>query len=232
MKMPQIAGVLFDCDGVLVDSEAVGLDAATDYLAAKGLPMAREEIVLRFTGMRTDRFRGELRDLFEDSRGGRVSDASFEAFFEGFLETRRANRHLMALVPGAADAVTAAIHRKLGVAVASSSAKVYLDSKIDRFGLRGYFGDHVYSADVVAHGKPAPDIFLHAAMRIGISPDQCLVIEDSCHGVTAGRAAGAVVWGFGGGGHSSPALHDRLEASGASRVARTHEELADWIAAL
>jgi beta-phosphoglucomutase-like phosphatase (HAD superfamily) len=127
---------------------------------------------------------------------------------------------------------TLARAKELGfrLAVASSSKQVHLDSKIDRFGFGPHVLPHVYSAEHVTSGKPAPDIFLYAAERLSAEPDACLVIEDSPFGVEAGVAAGMETWGFLGGGHC---LHDhtaRLKAAGATRVLATHAALQQELA--
>ena len=91
-----------------------------------------------------------------------------------------------------------------------------------RTGLWDLFAPHIYSADHVREAKPAPDIFLYAAKALRVDPENCLVIEDSIHGVAAALAAGMTVWGFLGGGHADEAMGVRLMSAGAARVAR------DW----
>jgi HAD superfamily hydrolase (TIGR01509 family) len=217
--------ILFDCDGVLVDSEVVGLEDSAEFLRDNGFDWTTEDLIRRFTGMRTDRFAAGLRAAYADVLTREPSDPEFDALIEGLIATRRAKRHTMAVVAGAHEAVAEAAAKVAGVAVASSSAKIYLDDKIDRFGFRAAFGGHVYSADEVAHGKPAPDIFLHAAAALGTPPERCLVVEDSPHGVAAGVAAGMTVWGFTGGGHCLPDHAARLRAEGAGKILADHAEL-------
>jgi HAD superfamily hydrolase (TIGR01509 family) len=120
----------------------------------------------------------------------------------------------------AAIAGIEAVVERLGLprAVASSSSEDHLAYKLRKTGLWEHFAPHIYSADHVAHAKPAPDLFLHAAARLGVAPRDCLVIEDSVNGVTAGLAAGMRVWGFAGGGHMDDAARARLTAAGAARV--------------
>ena len=103
-------------------------------------------------------------------------------------------------------------------AVASSSTVRSLQRKLSLTGLASWFGDHVYSAEHVEHGKPAPDLFLHAAAKLGHAPGDCIVVEDSVLGVQAGVAAGMQVWGFTGGGHGDAGLGQRLANAGAVRV--------------
>ncbi|MEM9233743.1 MAG: HAD-IA family hydrolase, partial [Pseudomonadota bacterium] len=138
----------------------------------------------------------------------------------------------MDVVPGALESVETAHATGRPLAVASSSAQIHLDSKIDRYGFAPLFSGHVYSADHVSEGKPAPDIFLYAAEKLGVSSSECLVIEDSAHGVRAGVAAGATVWGFLGGGHILDDHAEQLLAAGATRLIADHEMLSQSIRVL
>jgi HAD superfamily hydrolase (TIGR01509 family) len=220
------AAILFDCDGVLVDSEVVGLEDSAAFLTENGFDWTTEDLIRRFTGMRNDAFLSGMREAYAEVLGRAPREPEFEALIAGLYQARAANRHAMTLVEGAeAVARAAAGLPGLKVAVASSSGQHFLDDKIDRYGLRPVFGEHVYSADHVEHGKPAPDIFLFAAERLGAAPGDCLVIEDSAHGVTAGVAAGATVWGFTGGGHCLRGHAARLSAAGAERVVSDHASL-------
>ena len=227
-----ITTVLFDCDGVLVDSEVVGLDASVRFLRERGFDWGPEEMVRRFTGMRQDRFAEALAEAYAEVLGRPADDAERDALVAGLIEARRAERESMALVPGAARAVEAALSTGLRVAVASSSATAFLHDKIDRFGLRPLFGDAVFSADLVEHGKPEPDIFMHAAAAMRTEARSCLVIEDSRHGIEAGRRADMTVWGFTGGSHCLGGHGDALSAAGAARVVPDHETLADALTKL
>lgn len=222
------AAILFDCDGVLVDSEVVGLEDSAAFLNDQGFAWTTEDLIRRFTGMRQDAFAEGLRAAYDEEVLRRPStDKEFIALIEGVIGARRASRHEMRLVDGAAGAVAAAKASGARLAVASSSAQHFLDDKIDRYGLRGAFGEHVYSADHVAHGKPAPDIFVFAAEKLGVPASDCLVIEDSAHGVAAGVAAGCEVWGFLGGGHVLDGHAERLAHVGAARLVADHTELAE-----
>ena len=217
-----IEAVLFDCDGVLVDSEVVGLEDSAEFLAQHGFTWSPRDLITKFTGKRNDRFRAELLEGYGEILGRAPADDEAAALFEGMLEVRRANRHRMQAVAGAFDTMKLVADLGLKQAVASSSQQVYLDSKIERFGLAPLVVPHVYSAEHVDHGKPAPDIFLYSAERLGVAPEKCVVIEDSRFGVEAGIAAGMEVWGFTGGGHCFEGHGEALEKAGASRVHDTH----------
>jgi HAD superfamily hydrolase (TIGR01509 family) len=132
-------------------------------------------------------------------------------------------------VPGAARAVSAVRQMK---AVASSSTLHRLGVKLRKTGLWEAFAPHVYSAEHVTHAKPAPDLFLHAAEALGVTPAQCLVIEDSVNGVLAGRAAGMRVWGFCGGGHMTERITARLADVGAERIVANWAEAAELFTTL
>ncbi|MEM9421313.1 MAG: HAD-IA family hydrolase [Pseudomonadota bacterium] len=218
--------ILFDCDGVLVDSEVVGLEEGVALLNAHGFELTVEEAIRRFTGLRKDGLRAAFADDYTRRLGRPSTPQEVDQLLEAFIECRRARRHLMSSVPGALD-VTSWVAGLSGVpmAVASSSAKVQLHRKIHEFGFASHFGEHVYSGDQVAVGKPAPDIFLFAATQLGVPIERCLVIEDSPNGVAAGCAAGAAVWGFTGAGHCLDDHDQRLRAAGAGEVIGSHADL-------
>ncbi|MEM9168964.1 MAG: HAD-IA family hydrolase [Pseudomonadota bacterium] len=205
--------VIFDCDGVLVDSEALGLSESAAYLRSRGLDWSEAALVREFTGLRDDVFAERLSAAYADANDGAAPPADF---FEGLVAARRRRKDDLTPVAGAEEAIRAAPG---AIAVASSSRGVFLESKLRRTGLYDLLAPHIYSAERVAHGKPAPDIFLYAADRLGVAPGRCVVLEDSENGVVAGRAAGMTVWGFTGGGHCFDGHGDRLSAAGAQWVA-------------
>lgn len=208
--------VIFDCDGVLVDSEVLALEVELAMLAGQGLSFTREEYVTRFMGLSYEQFHDVI-DAEAVQRLGRPTTHDFRTELAQRLRQTMIDK--LTEVPGATDAVAATMLPK---AVASSSTREGLERKLRQVGLWDHFAPHVYSAQHVAKAKPAPDLFLHAARQLGIAPADCLVIEDSVNGVKAGIAAGMTVWGFLGGGHADDGLAARLTAAGASRI------LADW----
>jgi HAD superfamily hydrolase (TIGR01509 family) len=207
--------VIFDCDGVLADSEVLALEVELAALAEIGLDYTRPEFVARFTGMSNKAFFAALE---EDSRT-RLSRGFPDGFVDSCHSRYREAFERLAEVPGARAAVSSVTLPK---AVASSSDVDALDRKLRTLGLWDLFAPHIYSADHVAHAKPAPDLFLYAASELGIAPESCLVLEDSINGVKAARAAGMRVWGFLGGGHIDEACGPRLLSAGAERL------IADW----
>ena len=211
----KIEAVIFDCDGVLVDSEVLSIRGERTALEPLGLVYSPQDYVRRFVGLHDRAFFDALR---QDYRAKHGTDAPAD-FEEQVLEGRRQNRHLLQSVKDADKALAAARRRFGRIGVASSSRAHFLQSKLERTGLYDLASPHVYSADLVDHGKPAPDIFLYAAEKIGVHPSRCLVLEDSENGVKAGRAAGMTVWGFLGGGHCFDGHGERLLAAGADMLA-------------
>lgn len=221
-----IQAVIFDCDGVLVDSEVVAHRIEMEVLAAAGLVYESAAYKARFMGLSEAAW---LAALDEDAvaRLARPIMAEIGPVLDArWVEAAPA----IGAIAGAVQAVTALAARPK--AVASSSSAETLARKLKRTGLWDHFAPHVYSADHVTHAKPAPDLFLHAARAIAVAPAQCLVIEDSVNGVMAGLAAGMTVWGFAGGGHMDAAMAARLSDAGAVRVLRDWAEAVKLFAAL
>ena len=226
-----ISAVIFDCDGVLVDSEVLALEVELAILAEQGLSFEREDYVTRFMGLSYEAFHDVI-DAEAQKRLGR----SISGNIRGELAQRLRQTMIARLteVPGAVAAVAGTPLLK---AVASSSTKEGLERKLRQVGLWSHFEPHVYSADHVAHAKPAPDLFLHAAEKLGVPTDECLVLEDSVNGVVAAKAAGMRVWGFLGGGHVHDRqlrdkLGERLMAAGAERLVADWPEAARLLATL
>ena len=210
------AAVIFDCDGVLVDSEILALEVEQALLATLGLTYDPPTFRRRFLGMHDTAFRDAL-----DADRRALHGVGLPA---DFLDETRAQRRAavearLVEVDGARAAVETL---KLPKAVASSTGVAFLKLKLRKTGLWDIFAPHAYSADLVAHGKPAPDIFLHAAAKLGVDPEHCLAIEDSGNGVLAARAAGMRVWGFTGGRHCG------AETAAALRDAGADDVIASW----
>lgn len=212
--MVNFEAVIFDCDGVLVDSEVLAIRGERGALETFGLRYAPEEYVRKFVGLHDGAFFDALR---RDYRAAFEKEAP-ENFEEIILEGRGRERHALQIIAGADKAIAAARRAAGRVGVASSSRAHFLKSKLERTALYDLAAPHIYSADLVDHGKPAPDIFLYTAEKLGADPAKCLVLEDSENGVKAGRAAGMTVWGFLGGGHCFDGHGERLLDAGAHEV--------------
>ncbi len=186
--------VIFDCDGVLVDSERLAVRTEAEILSDLGWPLSEAEIIERFVG----RSAAHMHQEIERHLGRRVDwDSEFESRYRDVFE-----RELVP-VPGVIEALT---QITTPVCVASSGSRERMRFTLGKTGLFDQFEGRIFSVDEVAHGKPAPDVFLFAAERMGVSPDRCAVIEDSVSGVTAGLAAGMAVFAFVGGVTSAEAL--------------------------
>jgi HAD superfamily hydrolase (TIGR01509 family) len=221
-----ISAVIFDCDGVLVNSEEIAQDVELTMLAEVGLLYDRREYMARFMGTSEDTWWQGL----EADALARLGRSIRDELHAPLAERMRAEfRTRLAEIPGAAAAVSRVRQPK---AVASSSGSQSLRLKLKMVGHWDLFAPHVYSADDVVAPKPAPDLFQHAAARLGVNADRCLVIEDSINGVVAGRAAGMRVWGFTGGRHHSDDSGEHLIDAGAERVVADWAEAAELIARL
>lgn len=181
--------VIFDCDGVLVDSERLSVEVDRHVLAHFGWDLTHEEIVHRFVGRSADHFRAEI----EAHVGRRLGDDWEEPFQHLYREAF--DRELVAVdgVEAALDAIP------LATCVASSGSHEKIRRTLGLTGLLARFDGRIFSADDVDEGKPAPDLFLHAAARMGVAPSRCAVVEDSRFGVRAARAAGMRSYGYAGG---------------------------------
>lgn len=204
--------VIFDCDGVLIDSETIAHDVELEAMKRLGLLFDSHAYKARFQGLAVRDWSAALDADHRAQRGvplpaGFIEEISAEI-------TRRVLGDIRPIV-GAVDAARVFRGPK---AIASSSPKVELHGKIRGLGLWDDFSGHVYSGDDVARGKPAPDLFLLSAERLKVEPARCIVIEDSINGAKAGIAAGMTVWGFFGGPHCLPDQRDRLTGAGATRV--------------
>jgi HAD superfamily hydrolase (TIGR01509 family) len=179
--------VIFDCDGVLVDSERLAVRTEGAILARLGWPLSEPEIVERFVGRSASFMQGEI----ERHLGRQIDWAvEFEPHYREVFE-----RELVP-VPGVVDALD---QIDVSRCVASSGSHEKMAFTLGLTGLLDRFRGRIFSADEVERGKPAPDIFLYAADRMGVPADRCAVIEDSVSGVTAGLAAGMTVFAFSGG---------------------------------
>ncbi len=184
--------LIFDFDGVLVDSEVLWSEALAAVLTRFGYPISVVECQRRFTGA-TGR---AVRELVEAERGRPFAPT----FTKEVVEEAYARLAADLKVIDGADAMLRSVARPR--CLASNSNLSWIDQGLRGAGLERYFPPtHRFSAEQVVHGKPAPDVFIHAATTMGVDPSDCIVVEDSIHGVTGARAAGMRVLGFTGASH-------------------------------
>lgn len=212
--------VLFDCDGVLADSEPITMRVLRDMLEESGWAMPLAECVALFVGV-TVRSRAAL---IEQHTGTPLTDA----WMADFYARRDVELHAhLAPIAGALDAVRAA-HRACGgrIACASGADAGKLRLELEKLGLAPWFAGRVFSGHETPRNKPFPDVYLAAARALGVPPARCLVIDDTPTGVRAGKAAGATVWAYAPAGCDEAALHaagaDALLADMALLETRLH----------
>ena len=182
--------ILFDCDGVLVDSELITNSVLHAMLNEAGWVLSEDDCMRTFIGKTV---RSETARI-EAETGKPLTDAWMAEFYE--RRNARLRAELVA-VDGALDAVRQ-VHAQLhgNIAVASGADKPKVLMQLEKVGMLPYFGELVFSGHDLPRTKPWPDVYLAAATAVGIAPQRCLVIEDSVPGLTAGVRAGATVWGY------------------------------------
>jgi HAD superfamily hydrolase (TIGR01509 family) len=181
--------VIFDCDGVLVDSEILAVEIDQRILAEFGWHLSTEEIVERFLGKSSATFTAHLEEFL-----GRALPADWEDQYTPlYRDAFATSLHPVAGITTALDAIPTLS------CVASSGSHEKMRHTLGLTGLYPRFDGRIFSATEVAHGKPAPDLFLHAAAGMGVAPERCVVIEDSKYGVRAATAAGMHAFGYAGG---------------------------------
>jgi HAD superfamily hydrolase (TIGR01509 family) len=198
--------IIFDCDGVLVDSEVISCRAHADVLSRHGYPITSEQVLKRFLGV-SER---EARLMVESEIGRKFPDDFESQIHAATLKFYAEDLHAIANVGEAIAAID------LPKCVASSGTPEKIGHGLTCAGLYDQLAPHIFSASQVKRGKPAPDLFLFAAEQMQASPARCLVIEDSVPGITGARAAGMTVLGFHGGSHCQPGYAGTLRAAGAA----------------
>ena len=222
LKGSTFSAVIFDCDGVLVNSEQIVQEIELRHLAQHGLVYSPDNFADRFTGTADQEFFALLNEDAITITGSPLPD-SFRRDLSRAIGLAF-QRDLQA-VSGARSFVASIKHQR---AVASSSQYEHLLNKLSMTDLLHLFGNQVFSADVVEKGKPAPDIFLHAASALRVDPTLCVVIEDSLNGVIAAKRAGMRVIGFTGGGHCLDGHREKLIDAGADHVVASFDEIQIW----
>jgi HAD superfamily hydrolase (TIGR01509 family) len=198
--------IIFDCDGVLVDSEVISCRAHAETLTRHGYPITTEQVFDRFLGRSLRHANLEV----EAALGRSLPDDFHEQLQDELFRSFAAALEAMPHIDKALDAIAQP------VCVASSGTHEKMRASLGRVRLYDKLMPNIFSATQVRNGKPAPDLFLFAAAEMQASPARCLVIEDSIPGITGALAAGMTVLGFHGGSHCRPGYADTLRAAGAA----------------
>ena len=218
---PPLELVIFDCDGVLVDSERIAIRVDIEVLAELGWSITEDEVIERFVG-RSDE---DMTRAIEEHLGITLPTTWDERFAPRYHEAMAA----LTVVDGVPDVLAAVESAGLLACVASNGSHAKIERSLTLTGLHGRFADRIFSVDDVTRAKPEPDLFLHVAATMGVAPAACAVVEDSRYGVAAARAAGMQVFGFGGGvtpgswleGPGTVVFHDMGQLPGLLGVALT-----------
>lgn len=184
--------VIFDCDGVLVDTERLTVGVEARILTELGWPLTSADVVERFMG------RSSAAQLAEVA--ARLGPAAARDFDErSTAEVHAAFERELVAVPGVLEVIHACHRQGVRTCIASSGTHDRMRRTLGLTGMYDLFTERIFSATEVSHGKPAPDLFLHAARQMGCDPKACAVVEDSLYGVQAAVAAGMTAYGFAGG---------------------------------
>jgi HAD superfamily hydrolase (TIGR01509 family) len=192
MPSPPDCLVVFDCDGVLVDSERLAVSIDVRAIGSLGWPITETEVIELFLG----RSEADIFAMVQQHIGHTLPPDWDESWTAEF---RRVFDEELEAVPGVAEAIKAVAAEGFQTCVASSGSTEKMRRTLGKTGLWDFFEGRIYSAAQVDRGKPEPDLFLYAAEQAGIPPARCVVVEDSRYGVAAARAAGMKVVGFAGG---------------------------------
>lgn len=222
MSAPKL--IIFDCDGVLVDSEIIAAQVQAELLTDAGYEVSAEEMAERFAGLT---WQNTLLEV--ERQSGLLFSASLLDKVNVELDDRL--KKDVQIIDDIEDVITAL---QYPFCIGSNSSMERLKITLNRTGLYESFAPHIYSAPEVGtkKSKPEPDVFLYAAQQFNVSPKDVFVVEDSTHGVHAARSAGMRVIGFTGGAHSYPGHADRLTEEGAETVISRHKDLLATIEAL
>jgi HAD superfamily hydrolase (TIGR01509 family) len=200
--------VIFDCNGVLVDSEPLATSVVSQEFVKAGFPLTPDIVARYFTGRRPADMFAEVEIAARRKLPENFTNTVTAAVLRRFRAELRATRH-----------VAYALSWLRGPkCVASSSSLDRIRVSLESTDLIRFFEPYLFSGNDVRSGKPAPDLFLHAAAKMGVPPADCIVVEDSPVGVAAGAAAGMTVIGFVGGSHAGPRLGQHLVTAGARAV--------------
>lgn len=212
--MSKFKAIIFDCDGVLMDSEALACQVSAQILTERGYAISTEQYIDRFMGLG---FKNVLK-IIKDETGIEITVTQEE---KDGVRGPIFEEHLKA-TPGTLEAIS---QLSLPFCIASGSSQERLMHTLGIVGLDEYFKDRVFSAEQVSRPKPAPDVFLFAAQKLGIAPHDCLVIEDGHLGAQGAKEAGMKVYGFTGASHMNEERIQMLSNAGAEVLFSDMREL-------
>ena len=218
MSQPQL--VIFDCDGVLVDSEPVANRLLGQMLRELGLDLTQEQIFQNFVGYSLPHCRRVIEGML-----GRPPPENFLRELQ--VRTFAAFKTELRAMPGIEHALDALDAARVPFCVASSGDHEKMNTTLGITGLLPRFVGRIFSVTQVAHGKPAPDVYLFAARQLGVEPSACVVVEDTPPGVQAGVAAGMTVFGF-----CAFTPEHKLKTAGAHRTFADLRRLPEWVSRL
>jgi len=214
--------IIFDCDGVLVDSEVISCRAHAEVLSRHGYPITQEQVFDRFLGRSTRQANSEV-----EAELGRALPEDFHVQLQDEqLRSFGADLEAIPHIHSALDMISQA------VCVASSGSHQRMRVTLGRTRLTDRFAPNIFSASQVVNGKPAPDLFLFAAHQMNVPPERCLVIEDSVAGIAGAIAAGMPVLGFHGGSHCREGYGAKLRDAGATATFDDMRQLPELISRL
>lgn len=208
--------VIFDFDGVIADSEVLANQFLAEFLTLEGLPTTFEQSLERYKGRRWTDTATRI-----SAAMGRPLDDTFQERYRAFTGGRM--RTDVGPVLGVDQFLADQSHREL--CVASSSTFDWLNHCVEKFGFRPHLGSNLFSSTILERGKPAPDVFLHAASQMQHTPANCIVIEDSPAGIEGARAAGMTAIGFLGGSQARATDGEKLRAAGAHQIVSNYVDL-------
>jgi HAD superfamily hydrolase (TIGR01509 family) len=212
--------IIFDCDGVLIDSEVISNQVDVTFLAELAIHFTLQDYMTLALGKTLSDVMLEIEKRSGQTLPDTYAVASLERKLKAFTNDLQAIKGIATLLQN--------LHIPKAVASGSSPERLEHSLKITK--LWSYFAPHIYSATMVKRGKPAPDLFLMVAETFGVNPAHCIVIEDSTSGVEAAVAAGMVPIGFTGGSHIAPGHEQKLLDLGALKVFSSMTELGGWLA--
>ncbi len=218
--MPELEAIIFDFDGVIADSEFLANKVLAEIVTELGVPTRLEDSYRVYMGKR-----------FEDVLST-ISQVTGKPLPENFADHFQARtlgcfRNELQPVTGVAEFLDA--FRSMPFAIASSSSLDRLELCLEVLDLKSVFAGNVFSVSMVERGKPAPDVFLLAAERLGVKAEKCIVIEDSASGVQAGITAGMTVMGLTAASHIQPGHHKKLRDAGAHFVAENYDDAIQFV---